>query len=129
MKRATAILAVFYLLSVTGYGLKLHYCLGQITDVNIAWLDTSCCCDEGAAHAQKPPCCDEKEFFVQLDDEHQTPTSLNGLDMPLPLLATLDRNTLLNTGVKVQKAAYPENTVPPFTVPLFKQHCSLVYYG
>ena len=42
--------------------------------MNVSWLDTHCACDTGNSN-KVSSCCEEKAFFIQLDDEHQ-PASL-----------------------------------------------------
>ena len=119
---------MFYLLSVVGYGLEIHYCLGQIADVNIAWLDTSCACDDAHIPAASK-CCDEKEFFVQVKDEHQSSSVDFKLDFDQPLVAefTWDESDL--SLLDEREWVSLNNNSPPEPEDLYKQNCAFIYYG
>lgn len=128
MRQAGFILAFFYLLSVVGYGLEFHYCLGDITDVNYALLETSCHCDDAHQGLMKG-CCEEKEFFIQLDDEHQASGGINHLEIQLPLIGEFSWNCQLEAEELVEQVKYPESTGPPLVEPIFRKNCSLVFYA
>lgn len=75
MKKAAILLALFYLLNAVGYGLEVHYCLGEVADINYVFLDTSCACEDNHIEISRSNCCNEESFFNQLDDEHQAAAS------------------------------------------------------
>jgi len=128
VKKSAFIFAIFYLLSSIGYGVELHYCLGQITDVNIAWLDTSCACDDEHKKVA-PPCCEEKEFFIQIEQDHQASKTQSIAAVNLPFLALV--NTVLlshNEGV-TKHVALPEPNGPPLNIPLFERFCARIIYS
>ncbi|MDC1221523.1 hypothetical protein N8Z47_02520 [Salibacteraceae bacterium] len=128
MRKSAFIFAMFYLLSVVGYGLEIHYCLGQIADVNIAWLDTSCACDD--AHIPETSnCCDEKEFFVQVKDEHQSSSVDFKLDFDQPLIAIVDWMENPRQDIEDVEWVNPNNNGPPEPEDLYKQNCAFIYYG
>ena len=110
-----------------GYGLELHYCLGQITDVNVAWLDTSCACDDAHEKAVSN-CCDEKEFFVQVKDEHQSTSIFETLDIKL-FVTEITWDTKSTESAEELKRIYPKNTGPPIFLDLFKENCAFIFYG
>ena len=128
MKRSAFIFALFYLLSAVGYGVELHYCLGQVTDVNIAWLDTSCSCDAGEKKVA-PPCCDKKEFFVQIEEDHQASKTQSPTATGLFLLVVqskdmFDMHETVTTSIRL-----PEQNGPPLDVPLFERFCARLIYS
>ena len=127
MRKSAFIFALFYLLSVVGYGLELHYCLGQITDVNVAWLDTSCACDDAHGKAVSN-CCDEKEFFVQVKDEHQSSSIDFKLNFDQPLIAMVDWMENPSEDIEDVDWVNPNNNGPPEPVDLYKQNCSFIFY-
>lgn len=86
MKLSGFILALFYFISSIGYGLEVHYCLGEISDVNYALFDTHCACDELVEKPVKG-CCEEKSFFVQLEEDHSAPALVDVSNTFLPLIA------------------------------------------
>lgn len=128
LKKTAFIFALFYLLSVVGYGLEFHYCLGQITDVNLAWLDTSCGCDtegESVSHS----CCDEKAFFVRVDDEHQSPSADLNIKTP-----TVQAHCLIDAHQSIEALDSKRFTFfNPYSSPppdkLYRKHCALIYYA
>lgn len=89
MRKMAIIFALFYLMSSVGYGLKVHFCLGRISDVNYVLLDTSCPCDESHAATLSMECCEEKSFFNQIEEEHSSPASVSLAHHQLPLMAEL----------------------------------------
>lgn len=126
MKITTIILSLFYLLSVVGYGVEFHYCLGRVTDVNLDWVGTSCSCD--AAHVeQQMKCCDELSIQVQVDEEHQS----SGVDVestkaPMEVVQTITSG--LNDSEKSQNVlGTPMDNGPP-EQPLYLKHCALILY-
>jgi hypothetical protein len=128
LRKSAFIFALFYLLSVVGYGLEIHYCLGQIADVNIVWLDTSCACDD--AHIlETSNCCDEKEFFVQVKDEHQSSSVDFKLDFDQPLIAIVDWMENLSEDIEDVEWVNSNNNGPPEPEDLYKQNCAFIYYG
>lgn len=84
MKKTAFLFAIFYLLNVVGYGLEVHYCLGQVSDINYAFLDTNCVCDDAHSTKISSNCCSEESFFVQLEEEHQSSSSIE-LQAPMPM--------------------------------------------
>lgn len=85
MRKIALFLALFYFLSTVGYGLEIHYCLGRISDVNHAMLETSCPCDTLHTKGQADGCCEERSFFNQIDDVHSYPQAQNEIGKHLPL--------------------------------------------
>ncbi len=127
MRKSAFIFALFYLLSAVGYGLEIHYCLGQIADVNIAWLETSGVRDD--AHIPETSnCCDEKEFFVQLKDEHQSSSLDFKLDFDRFLIAIFD--WMENSSEDIQSVEWvsQNNNSLPVSEDLYKQNCVFIYY-
>lgn len=127
LKKTAFIFALFYLLSVVGYGLEFHYCLGRITDVNLAWLDTSCVCDtdgESVSHS----CCHEKAFFVQVEDEHQSASAESLLKIPSTDVAIdLLKDEGLSPLNLVGETFIQLSNAPPDK--LYRKHCALIYYA
>ena len=78
------------MLNVVGYGIEVHYCLGQISDVSYAFLDTSYAFDSDHTEVFKAPCCDDESFFVQLEDEHQNSEKLSFSQVPCESVHELD---------------------------------------
>lgn len=127
MRSTAFIFGIFYLLSVTGYGLEFHYCLGEITDVNYALLDTYCHCDD-AHQGRIKGCCEEKEFFVQLDQDHQVPADVDLSHFMLPLAAEWQWQDPVETVDTSVSKTIPSRG-PPRPVDLYKTNCEFIFYG
>jgi hypothetical protein len=128
VRKTAFIFAIFYLLSVVGYGLELHYCLGQITDVNVAWLETSCACDDAHEKAL-PNCCEEKEFFVQVDEEHQSSGSNTIVGIYHPIIKEIKWDDRVDYAITEQSSHIELSNGPPKHRPIYKRNCSFIFYG
>ncbi|MEZ4721077.1 MAG: hypothetical protein R2813_04275 [Flavobacteriales bacterium] len=128
MKQSAFTLAVFYLLSIVGYGLEVHYCLGQVTDVNYALLDTSCVCDDTQQVASKG-CCEEKEFFIQIEEVHQASAGMDYLNIELPLIEELSWAERFELSEAVEHSEFIEDTGPPLVRSIVIENCSLTLYA
>lgn len=128
MKKAAFFFAIFYLLNVVGYGIEVHYCLGQIADINYAFLDTSCACDSAHVDKVTTSCCSEESFFVQLEDEHQAASTSFNFQV-----AELEVPSLLKVDVSEPKVSEPKGYVltnaPPKPKDLVVELHSFVFYG
>lgn len=126
VKAKASILIVFYFLSVTGYGVEVHYCLGRVSDINYAFLETSCPCD--VAHAgERSGCCEEKAFFIQVDEDHQT-TSLPDVKF-YPLLSSELASIAKLTSVKDAEAVFFSDRGPPLKRDFQTLYCAFQFYG
>ncbi len=68
MRRITAIsLAVFYLVSIVGLDVQVHFCSGKIADINLITSDAASCCSssdsKGCSSENKTKnCCEDARF-------------------------------------------------------------------
>ena len=68
MKRVSVItLLLFYLLSMTGVSLMLHYCRGEVSDVSLVFNSHQCPCGENS----KKSCCHNDYVYLKLKSAHQ----------------------------------------------------------
>ena len=128
MKKLTAILfSAFYLLATVGVAFNVHYCGGQVGGVSLYANEGSCCCGEAEA---MDDCCDNEQFFFQLDQEQKLVKSISTPSNELvSAIATLVVCDIL----------IPEEDVPvvnenlkfpiPHKQPAWLLNCSLTYYG
>jgi hypothetical protein len=92
VKKATiVILALLYLGLTTGVVKNLHYCMGELSNVDYGYDKHQAC--EKCGMTEKDGCCNTEFKVVKLEDSHQwkTPTSLNP---PFSLPAFNDRPLL-----------------------------------
>lgn len=95
--------------------------------MNYALLETYCHCND-AHEGLKKGCCEEKEFFVQLDQDHQTPLDVNLGEWQLPLLA--EWNWQVRRAEEGEEFCKPVTSRgPPLAVPLYEAHCAFIFYG
>lgn len=122
-----AIFSLFYLLSVVGYGVEFHYCLGRVTDVNLDWVGTSCACD--GSHAERAmKCCDELAIKVQIDDEHQANASLDQVvKAPAALIQQIESADLVADADDACGPVVMDNGPPEQR--RFLRHCALIFYA
>lgn len=105
--------------------MEVHYCLGQIKDVNYAFFDTACCCDDSGESMSKG-CCNEETYFVQIKDEHQSAAEQKISVVPAVGIA------MLQTPLEEDESIAPKfflitDSGPPRT--LYQDHCSLIFYA
>ncbi|MEQ9188815.1 MAG: hypothetical protein RLP15_13860 [Cryomorphaceae bacterium] len=127
--RATAIIfAFFYLINSVGYGLEIHYCLGQVSDVNYVLLDTECPCDANHS-ASFSSCCEEKEFFNQLEDDHAAPASVSLSDVQLSMVSESPKASRLNLDLDEWKQEVITDRGPPRFRDITIELVRLITYG
>ena len=128
MKFKAAFFAILYLASVVGYGLEFHYCLGEITDWNYVLLDTSCACDDGHEKVVRG-CCEEKEFFVQIEEAHQSPPSTDQVEIIQPLQNVICWDCVENGVIAQELSRIELDRGPPKTLDRTIAYHSLIFYG
>ncbi len=127
LRKSAFIFALFYLFSVVGYGLEVHYCLGQITDVNVAWLETSCACEESTSTVTHS-CCDEKSFFVQISEEHQAASDVTVEQFHPALSQTLKWSDATLKHIETLELVAFLDRGPPIENRIYQQNCALIFY-
>jgi hypothetical protein len=127
VKKAAFFFAIFYLLNVVGYGLEVHYCLGKISDINYAFLDTSCACDSANPEKITSSCCNEESFFVQLEDEHQ---SVSSKEFRAPIVVSDHYSYNESELLAVHTAKCFENIkAPPLPLDRVITYQTFIFYG
>lgn len=63
--RLFALAALYMLLSI-GFGVKLHYCHGNLSSVSYVTSTPACSCEKGFREMK---CCSDVQQFYQLDEE------------------------------------------------------------
>lgn len=127
MKKAAFLFAIFYLLNVVGYGLEVHYCLGQVSDINYAFLDTSCACDMAHSGKISSNCCNEESFFVQLEEEHQSSSTIE-VQTPIPM-EVIQFEKLVNVDLEVISLNREALKSPPLPIDRVVQFHSFIFYA
>ena len=65
-------LCLFYVLSVTGMALSMHFCSGKLADVAFFQNETSCkICNDIPLEKKADNCCEDTEVTAKVDHSHQ----------------------------------------------------------
>ncbi len=83
LKRKFAIgLCLFYVLSVTGMALSMHFCSGDLADVAFFQNETSCTmCNDIPLEKKTDNCCEDTEVIAKVDHSHQLTSTLTMPDL------------------------------------------------
>ncbi|MBT3647275.1 MAG: hypothetical protein HN542_03430 [Flavobacteriales bacterium] len=128
MKFRAAFFTLLYLVSVVGYGLEFHYCLGEITDWNYVLLETSCHCDDSHQGLVKG-CCEEKAFFIQIEEAHQSPATTDIAEVELPLQNEICWDCVEHDVEAQESSRLQLDRGPPKTLDRTIAYHSLIFYG
>ena len=126
MKKGISILlCTFYLLSVSGVRVGIHYCHGhfQIITVN-ANLNEDACCGKKQP-MKKHGCCSDKVIEIKVKSEQKIST-VTGLQSPQKynLIATINSGLNATPLVTSDISTCPQGHSPPWrmAIPLFIEH-------
>lgn len=129
LRKAIAVSLVgLYVVFSIGILKASHFCMGREASVKFFTADAKKCpC--GLFAKEKSDCCHDEHDLLKIDDEQKT---ISTLSLPLPIwkLDRLYTNQLI-TRVEVYRESDHVNEAdasPPPKVPLFKSHCSYVFY-
>ena len=77
MKRlVTLFIALIYLVMSTGFVMNSHYCMGELSSIQLGVLEAKkCICGMRIDSAKKNKCCHSKIEVVKLEDSHKLTTS------------------------------------------------------
>ncbi len=70
-------LALFYVLSVMGVALSVHFCGGKLAEIAVFAKETSCkYCKDTPAEKKPDNCCEDTQVVAKVDHSHQMSSSL-----------------------------------------------------
>ena len=131
MKQALiVILALFYLILGFELSFNLHYCQGQLVDVNLKGHEASCCCKKDVCSSEpvNNDCCGDQSIMFKVDDwqvvssvplyEVTSTNSLACIPHNEEVLVTLNDVDVLSF-----------NKAPPRQKPLWLLYHRLTYYS
>ncbi len=118
LKQKLAIgLCTFYLVSVIGIALSMHFCGGRLASVSISNAQAACkLCKTEKADKKDDGCCKNTKVVVKLKDSHQVESSLKlpkvfSLETYLPArITTLFRPFLPAFFTQLENKAPPRTT-------------------
>ncbi|WP_443937269.1 HYC_CC_PP family protein [Pedobacter sp. MW01-1-1] len=113
-------LAIFYMVSVIGFALSLHFCGGKLENVQLFSHAVSCklCKDIPAEKIKDDGCCKNTSVTVKVKDSHQTQ-----IQSKLPKLFSIElffRPVFFNIVQKLRSAFLTQfsNKAPPLSARL-----------
>ncbi len=130
MKRifATALM-VWYATLATGFYVHLHYCCGNLAGVEINYAsvqDDSCCSSHHDGCSMKTACCSFDDFYIALEDEHNTASFELNLQSPVLVMPVY---ILSLTDHAEQNARLSERANPKTGPPLYRLFCAPQHYA
>ena len=131
MKKGVLILfASFYLLVSTGLTLDVHYCGGQLVDVEVLGTPDHCCSEVKKSCHKKDEnkCCNDETVLVQLD-QWQIISNISTLDVGPAHVPKINRDYEQIEVFKESQHDVFKDLPPPKVQPLWLLYRSLTFYG
>jgi hypothetical protein len=121
-------LGAIYLLFSVGVIKATHFCMGREASVTFFSSDAKkCYCNIFAK--EKDHCCDDEREVIRIEDDQK---NITGYTIRIPQLYILDdlytERLLTSMTNETAKDIDPYRDDPPGNIPLFKAHCSFVFY-
>lgn len=141
MKKFIAIpLLVLYLTAVSGMMIQIHFCGTKLSAWNVNKEKASCCCEESGKEPKEQKvagkaddCCSDKTITLKIGQDqnkvNDVQLQLNALQVvPLPAVVFPQFEFALSNN---PQASYQANAPPGLwqSIPLYKLHSRLTYYG
>lgn len=84
-QKLTLGLCAFYLITMIGFALNMHFCGGKLSEVR--WVETASCgaCKASEKKQQAGDCCKDKSIEAKIKDSHQV-----GAKVKLPMDFSLE---------------------------------------
>lgn len=82
-KFITGILAIVYLLMVSGFSMEKHYCMGSLAGIDFYSNDTNEQCGKCGMIESGNACCHDEHSFVKLSDTHKSVYNNISLEAPV----------------------------------------------
>ena len=123
---STLVLVSVYLLFSVGILKATHFCMGREASVSFFTTESEKCgCSLYAE--EKNNCCDDKQDLLKLDKEQKTISKLS-LNVPQWMVLEKLYSEQLVAFNKTETASFDTTDSSPPDIPLFKFHCSFVFY-
>ena len=127
MKKVFAtIIALIYLVSISGASLHFHYCMGKMQNWSIGYDNSKEDCPI-CGMTQKKGCCEDQHHSIQTDKQYSASTvSVSISRIIVEPLHHSEQSTLLNNSSSLITHSYLVNTPPGkmHNIPIFIQNCN-----
>jgi len=125
---ATILFSLFYLLTIIGVQVDVHYCANEVASIALYSTENGCCC--GPSAETTDGCCSDESFIIQSTGEQRLTSSYRVLVQEAILSEVASALPKPLFGETNQQLSFP----PRFSIPPLKRHlwllnCSLTYYG
>ena len=119
-----------YLVLTVGVAKTTHYCMGRLNQSDLFSFTTKKCRCSVFLKASAPCCKDEHELIV-IDNDQNQEVVLSANAPGFFEIGTLFTESLLHTAAIEgdNNESFFSDSSPPPPKPLFKLHCSLVFYS
>ncbi|MEQ8554680.1 MAG: hypothetical protein RIC06_22850 [Cyclobacteriaceae bacterium] len=127
MRKISSIFFIlFYSLIATGFSVNLHYCLGELADIEVYGNSNICCCGE---EADMSGCCDNETVVLETAED-QIPTA-NNIEITqfttiVEVLFDLSDPLFIQNKQAITRAG---GLSPPGSRPIWLVNCKLILYG
>ncbi len=126
MKTLTLILlSGFYALSSAGFTVNLHYCLGELEEIELFGHGKDCCCGMDDVMSG---CCDDDTYALS-SEEDQLPSNII-FDFVQGLFVAhefIEHHEIVFT--EITNVSFFADLPPPNNLPIWLVNCNLTYYG
>ncbi|MCB0700686.1 MAG: hypothetical protein H6551_04865 [Chitinophagales bacterium] len=128
-------LLLLYITAVSGVMINLHYC-GQALESWSLYADESGCTDDGCGDEsdENDGCCKDEVIVVKVNQDQDAPTIFKLKqttfipDAIMPYMVFVEKSNVADTHTSIANTTH----APPGlwqSIPLYKLHSSLTYYG
>ncbi|MCG8410709.1 MAG: hypothetical protein MI739_05425 [Bacteroidales bacterium] len=126
MKRVLGvILSVIYFLLSTSAAISMHYCRGELKNIDFYSQINVCCCDQDTPNA----CCENDTFVLKLETDQNCVSENRILPKQVVLSIIQGNNIEIITEAEHSNTYYPIVVLPPKLEPIWLLNCSLTFYG
>ncbi|WP_316750260.1 HYC_CC_PP family protein [Pedobacter gandavensis] len=124
-QKLTLGLCAFYLITMIGVALNMHFCSGKLSEVR--WVETASCsaCKASTKKQESGDCCKDKSIEAKIKDSHQVgakvklPTDFSLEMLFSPLISEVFRQLMPTLFSKVENKAPPLSAI----LSLHAYHC------
>ena len=126
-KILTTILTVFYLVLSSSTAISIHYCEGELENVNLNSNIESCCCGDNVISNS---CCLVKELKLEIDIDQLEVSLRNIVPENSILITELNFGNGILKEIEINEILVENYKIPPPKLEaIWITNCSLTYYG
>ncbi|MBB2150190.1 HYC_CC_PP family protein [Pedobacter gandavensis] len=124
-QKLTLGLCAFYLITMIGFALNMHFCGGKLSEVR--WIENASCsaCKSSAKKQESGDCCKDKSIEAKIKDSHQVgakvklPTDFSLEMLFSPMISEVFRQLMPMLFSRIENKAPPLSSI----LSLHAYHC------